>query len=50
MNWEFLFNIRWPHEGIMLGYEVIDPDDFNQYYTIKLHFLFFSIFIHYGSF
>jgi|14_taG_2_1085336.scaffolds.fasta_scaffold69900_4 hypothetical protein len=47
--WELALNIRWPHEGIILGYELIPADDICDYVTIKVHLLFVTILIEYGN-
>ena len=47
--WELALNFRWPHEGLMVGYEVIQPDEKCDYVTIKIHLLFVTILIEYGN-
>jgi len=47
--WELALNFRWPHEGIILGYELIPADDICDYVTIKVHLLFVTILIEYGN-
>ena len=43
--WELALNFRWPHEGIMVGYEIIPPESLINYYTVKIHLTFFTVII-----
>ena len=44
MQWYNLsVTFRWPHEGVLLGFEIINPTTDDPFNTIRLHFIFFSI-------
>ncbi len=47
--WELALNFRWPHEGIMVGYEIIPPESLINYYTVKIHLTFFTVIIEWGE-
>ena len=47
--WELALNFRWPHEGLILGYEVIQADKLCNYVTITIHLAFVTILIEYGE-
>ena len=40
--WELLLTYRWPHEGFILGYELLEVDQDYSYNTIILHLGFVS--------
>jgi len=40
--WELFITYRLPHEGLILGYELIEADEDYSYATIKLHLGFIS--------
>jgi len=35
-SWELLFNLRWPHQGFALGYELINGTEEEPYNTVLL--------------
>jgi hypothetical protein len=44
MSWYAIsINLRWPHEGIIVGYEYIAPDEFEDYNSIRIHLFLVSI-------
>lgn len=49
MNWyEISITFRWPHEGIMIGYEIITPDEEDDFTTVRLHLTFFTLSFDFG--
>lgn len=40
-------NVRWPHEGVLLGFEFIEPDEHNPYKTINIHLLLITLILDY---
>lgn len=47
-EWEILLNFRWPHEGFSIGYDFINPDDINNYFTANIYLGFVTVIIHWG--
>lgn len=43
------FAFRWPHQGVLLGFEFYDEDENNPYSSLRFHFLLVSIHIDSGS-
>lgn len=35
--------LRWPHQGVLLGYEIYNATDEQPYLTIRVHLLCISI-------
>lgn len=35
-GWELLFNLKWPHQGFSIGYELIQPTDEDPYATVMI--------------
>lgn len=49
MNWyQISITFRWPHQGIILGYEVMTPDEEDDYTTIRIHLTLISLSIDYA--
>lgn len=42
------FSIRAPHQGIVLGFELFEPTEDENWYTWKFHLLFLTINYEYG--
>ena len=42
------FVFRWPHEGLIFGFEYYDPTEKENWYTWKLHFAVLTINYEYG--
>jgi hypothetical protein len=43
-EWSLLsFTFRWPHQGIIVGYELLNPSEEADYSTVRLHILLISI-------
>ena len=36
-SWELLINIRWPHEGFSIGYDIIPYNEEEPYYSVLLY-------------
>lgn len=48
-KWQLLsFTLRWPHQGLILGFETFEPDEQHNYYTVKVHLLFLSVGFEWG--
>lgn len=45
----FIITLRWPHEGVVLGYEVFYPTENESYYTFRVHLLLISIAYEWGE-
>jgi hypothetical protein len=43
MDWEFLVNLKWPHQGFTVGYDLIDPTEEEPYSTVMLYLGFITI-------
>lgn len=41
-------NFRWPHEGIMIGYEYIAPDEEDNYHSIRIHLTLVTLLFDFG--
>ena len=41
--WELFLTYRWPHEGFIVGYELLEADEKYSYTTVKLHLGLISI-------
>jgi hypothetical protein len=49
MEWTMVsFVFRWPHEGLIVGFEYYDPTEKENWYTWKLHFAVLTINYEYG--
>ncbi len=35
--------LRWPHQGMIIGFEAWEPTEEHSYLTVKVHFLCISI-------
>jgi len=35
-SYEFLINLKWPHEGFTVGYEIVNPSEEEPYYTVMI--------------
>lgn len=44
----FSMTFRWPHEGMLVGFELFNPTEEEPYCTIKLHFLLVSLTYEFG--
>lgn len=43
-QWSVLsFTFRWPHEGVLAGYELLTPSGDAEYNTVRVHLFFISI-------
>lgn len=43
-NWSLLsFTFRFPHEGIIAGYELLNPSEEANYNTVRIHLFLISI-------
>lgn len=40
---------RWPHEGIMVGYEVFQPDEVQDLWTVRIHVFILSLSFEWGN-
>jgi hypothetical protein len=50
MDWYLLsFTFRWPHEGMVLGFELFDPSEEQPYSTMRFHFLLVTLNYEFGS-
>jgi len=50
MDWYTLsFTFRWPHEGMVLGFELFDPSEEQPYSTMRFHFLLVTLNYEFGS-
>jgi len=47
--WELLFNFRWPHEGFSIGWDIFNPDEINDYTTVRIYLGFLTIIINWGE-
>ena len=36
-SYEFLVNLKWPHEGFSLGYEIVPYTEEEPYYTVMIY-------------
>ena len=45
----FTITIRWPHEGIVVGYEMFSPTEQYNYYTFRLHLVMISVDYEWGD-
>jgi len=41
--------LRWPHQGMILGYELFHPVEGEDYWTVRLHVVIFSIYFEWGN-
>ncbi len=42
-NWYlFSFTFRWPHEGVLVGYELLTPSEEANYNTVRIHIFLIS--------
>jgi hypothetical protein len=49
-NWYLLsFSLRWPHQGIIVGYELLIPTESDNYYSVRVHLGFLSINYDFGD-
>lgn len=42
MDWILTIHYRWPHQGLVAGFEVFPPDEDEDYLTVKIHVFIFS--------
>ena len=47
-DWNIEINIAWPHERLRLGFELIQPNEEHNYYTLTLDLLILSIYINWN--
>ena len=47
--WECYANFRWPHEGLMVGYDYICPTKHENYHSFIIRLLFITITIDWGN-
>jgi hypothetical protein len=47
--WECYANVRWPHEGLMVGYDYIGPTKQENYHSFIIRLLFITITIDWGN-
>jgi len=48
-KWQVLtIALRWPHQGIMLGFELFEADNNDNFNTLRIHLLLISIGIDWG--
>ncbi len=48
-DWSQLsFTVRWPHQGIMVGYEFYEPTLEENYITIKAHLFLLTVNYEFG--
>jgi hypothetical protein len=38
-----IITFRWPHEGVMLGFELFPPEEKFNYWTFRLHLFILTI-------
>jgi len=49
-NWYLLsFSLRLPHQGIIVGYELLIPTESDNYYSVRVHLGFLSINYDFGD-
>jgi hypothetical protein len=49
-GWYLLsLSFRWPHEGIILGFEIWEPNEHEQFWSLKLHLLLVTINYDFGE-
>jgi len=46
-DWEILINLKWPHQGFTVGYDLVPADEEEQYNTIMLFLGFLTIIINF---
>lgn len=46
---EVLFNFRWPHEGFSVGWDILPPDEVENYYTVKIYLGILTVILHFGE-
>ena len=44
-NYEILINLKWPHEGFSLGYEIVPPNEDEPFTTILLYLGFLTLIV-----
>ena len=42
-SYELLINLRWPHEGFSIGYDLIQPTEEDPYSSVILYLGFITI-------
>jgi hypothetical protein len=47
--YEIALIFRWPHEGLVFGYEFFNYEEEEPWYTLKLHLLLITIVAHFGD-
>jgi hypothetical protein len=47
--WEIYASVKWPHEGILIGYDYISPTKEDNYYSFIIRLLFVTITIDWGN-
>lgn len=48
-KWQVLtIALRWPHQGILLGYELFEADNKDNFNTLRIHLLLISVGIDWG--
>jgi hypothetical protein len=49
-KWDMVsFAFRWPHQGILIGYEIWEPSEEVNYYAFKLHLMLITISYEFGD-
>ena len=49
-SWYMLsFTFRWPHEGVIAGFELFNPTEEEPWATAKFHFLLVTINYEFGN-
>lgn len=36
-DWELLFNLKWPHQGFVVGYDLIPANEEESYNTVMIY-------------
>lgn len=42
-GWELLFNLKWPHEGFTIGWEIIQANEEEPFVTVMIFLGFLTI-------
>lgn len=47
--WEVALNFRWPHEGFSIGWDIFNPDEQDDYTTVKIYLGLVTVIIEWGK-
>lgn len=46
--WEVLLNLTWPHERVAIGWDILPPDEENEFYTAKIYLTILTVYIYWN--